>query len=212
MNINYQKELDQLLEHLRTSGQVPTLLLHSCCAPCSSYVLAYLADHFKITIYYYNPNIYPHQEFIKRLEEQKRLLSLIEPKYPVQLIEGDYEVDLYEDAIKGYEHLDEGSERCFKCYELRLKKTAELAKKLNFDYFGTTLTVSPYKNAYKINEIGEIIERETGKRFLLSDFKKNEGYKQSIALSKKYDLYRQDYCGCRFSLQRQEAKQKANHY
>lgn len=204
MNKNYQKELDQLLKKLKDNGEVPTLLLHSCCAPCSSYVLEYLANHFKITIYYYNPNIYPHQEFNKRLSEQKRLVTLMKKKYPIQLIEGDYEVEAYEEAIKGYENLDEGSERCFKCYELRLKKTAEFAQKLHFDYFGTTLTVSPYKNAYKINEIGEIIESNTGQRFLLSDFKKNEGYKQSIALSKKYELYRQDYCGCRFSLQKQK--------
>lgn len=202
MNKNYQKELEELLLELDNRGEVPTLLLHSCCAPCSSYVLEYLSSLFKITIYFYNPNIFPHQEFIKRLEEQKRLISLLEPKYPINLVEGEYEIELYNEAIKGYEHLNEGSERCFKCYELRLKKTAALAEKMGFDYFGTTLSVSPYKNAYKINEIGEIIERNTGQRFLLSDFKKNEGYKQSIVLSKKFDLYRQDYCGCRYSLQR----------
>jgi predicted adenine nucleotide alpha hydrolase (AANH) superfamily ATPase len=197
---NYSKELSKLLQEIDQKEPVPTLLLHSCCAPCSSYVLEYLADHFQITIFYYNPNIYPLEEFTKRLNEQQRLLSLIHPKYPVNLIDGEYENERYEQAIAGLESEKEGGERCYRCYALRLEKTAEMAQALNYDYFGTTLSVSPYKNAPKINEIGEIVSATTGEHFLIADFKKNEGYKRSIELSKKYGLYRQDYCGCRYSL------------
>lgn len=195
MKENYQKFMENILKNI--NGE--TLLLHSCCAPCSSYVIELLSNYFKITVFYYNPNISPVSEYKKRVEEQKRFISNLNTKYKVDFIEGDYEHDKYLKFVEGLENESEGGKRCFKCYNQRLEKTAKLAKENNYDYFCTTLSVSPYKNANKLNEIGSCLEDKYQIKYLYSDFKKNDGYKRSIELSKKYDLYRQDYCGCVFS-------------
>lgn len=178
---------------------MPSLLLHSCCAPCSSYCIEYLSRYFNITVFYYNPNIYPEDEYEKRKAEQKRLINEMKTKYPVKMLDCDFEKEKFYSAVRGLETAREGGERCFVCYRLRLEKTASKARKNNFDYFTTTLTISPLKNAQKINEIGEELSREYGVKFLPSDFKKKEGYKRSIELSREYNLYRQNYCGCIFS-------------
>ena len=246
---NYQKELENILERIKQGGgeSAPTLFLHSCCAPCSSYCLEYLAPYFAITVFYYNPNISASEEYQKRVREQKRLIEIYNQEgkgHPIQVIEGDWRpADFYE-AVRGFEDCPEGGERCFRCYELRLRETALQAAKRGFDHFGTTLTISPLKNAEKLNEIGERLaeelrgSRETlaeelcGSRekfatesypggtvqissvgdvsatfdgngkaplWLPTDFKKKSGYQRSIELSRKYDLYRQDFCGCSFS-------------
>lgn len=195
--INYQKELDKITASL--GDRVPRLLLHSCCAPCSSYTLEYLSRYFEITVYYYNPNISPQSEFDKRFAEQKRLIASLSAKHKIELIEGEYNYDDFLQIAKGYENIREGGERCFRCYRLRLEKTAELAKEQGFDYFCTTLSISPLKNSQKINEIGFDTAKKYGVEWLPSDFKKKEGYKRSIELSKKYSLYRQNFCGCVFS-------------
>ncbi|MDE6750241.1 MAG: epoxyqueuosine reductase QueH [Lachnospiraceae bacterium] len=197
---NYQKELDKIIEGL-SSDNPPRLLLHSCCAPCSSYVLEYLRRFFKITVFYYNPNISVDEEYRKRVAEQKRLIEAYNEKnsHPIDIIEGDYEPEEFFTTVKGLENCPEGGERCFTCYELRLRKTSQIASKGQYDYFATTLTISPLKNAAKINEIGERIAGECGINWLPSDFKKKDGYKRSIELSREYDLYRQDYCGCIYS-------------
>ena len=199
VKVNYQKQLDKIIDEIQNNSKTPTLLLHSCCAPCSSYVLEYLSQYFKITVFYYNPNISPKEEYIKRVEEQKRLISQLPVKNPVDFIEGDYEPQDFYDIAKGLEQVPEGGERCFNCYKLRLEKTTKLAYDLNMDYFTTTLSISPYKNALKMNEIAEELSEIYSVKNLPSDFKKKEGYKRSIQLSKEYDLYRQDYCGCIFS-------------
>lgn len=196
--MNYQIELEQIL---KANQEQKNLLIHSCCGPCSTYVLEYLAKYFNITIFYYNPNIDTKEEFLKRLNEQIKVINKMN-NYDIKLIEGNYEPSKYLDYIKGLENDLEGGSRCHKCYLMRLEETAKLAAKLNFDYFCTTLTVSPYKNAKVINEIGTSLEKKYNVLFLPSDFKKKEGYKRSIELSKKYDLYRQDYCGCIFSRRR----------
>ncbi|MDY5869139.1 MAG: epoxyqueuosine reductase QueH, partial [Lachnospiraceae bacterium] len=188
--------------------------LHSCCAPCSSYVLEYLRSFFRITVFYYNPNITEDTEYRKRVEEQKRLIGEFNQKkdgaYPIAIVEGEYQKESFFESVKGLEKCKEGGERCFVCYELRLRETARQAKERKADYFTTTLTISPLKNAAKINEIGEQLSKEWGVAFLPSDFKKRDGYKRSIELSKEYDLYRQDYCGCIYSkLEREEAKMLA---
>ena len=183
------------------------LFLHSCCAPCSSYVLEYLRNFFRITVFYYNPNITQEAEYRHRVEEQKRLIQIFNDKairepeeaYPIHVVEGDYQKQLFFDAVKGLEGCPEGGERCFICYEIRLLETARRAKEAGADYFTTTLTISPLKNASKINEIGDRIGGMADIAFLPSDFKKKNGYKRSVELSKEYDLYRQDYCGCVFS-------------
>ena len=193
MNENYANKLKEIIDKL---DYKPRLLLHSCCAPCSSYVITYLYDYFDITILYYNPNIYPYEEYKKRKDEQIRLISNFKG---VKIIDCDYDNDIYNEVIKGLENEPERGSRCTKCFYLRLNKTGEIAKKNNFEYFGTTLTVSPYKNAKLLNEIGEVISKKYDIKWLYSDFKKNDGYKKSIELSKKYDLYRQDYCGCIYS-------------
>lgn len=197
--INYQKKLDKIIESLNESKETPTLLLHSCCAPCSSYVLEYLSQYFKITLFYYNPNIFPKEEYQKRVEEQKRLISQLPVKNPVSFAEGEFDDSAFYSAVKGLENIPEGGERCFACYRLRLEKTAQLAKKLNADYFTTTLSISPYKNAGKLNEISQELSEIYKVKNLPADFKKKEGYKRSIQLSAEYNLYRQDYCGCVFS-------------
>lgn len=194
--INYQKELDKIIEKL---DDAPSLLLHSCCAPCSSYCIEYLSAFFKITVLYYNPNIYPEAEYEHRKSEQKRLISEMTTRYPVAFLDCDFESERFYEAVRGTESCREGGERCCKCYRLRLGKTAEEARRSKFDYFTTTLTISPLKNAQKINEIGKELEDEYGVKFLPSDFKKREGYKRSIELSREYNLYRQNYCGCVFS-------------
>ena len=187
------------------------LLLHSCCAPCSSYVITYLTKYFDITILYYNPNIYPYEEYEKRKKEQIKLINTLQTKNKLNFLDCDYDNELYNEKIKGLEQCKEGGNRCSICFNLRLEKTAILAKKNNYDYFCSTLTVSPHKNSKLINEIGETISNKYNIKWLYSDFKKNEGFKQSIELSKKYDLYRQDYCGCIYSKkEREKAKQTQN--
>jgi hypothetical protein len=186
---------------------VPTLLLHSCCAPCSSYTLEYLSRYFAITVFYYNPNIYPSEEYYRRVEEQQRLIAEMDFVHPVSFVEGDYDTDRFYEIAKGLEHLPEGGERCFRCYRLRLEQAAAVAKEGGFDYFTTTLSISPHKNAGKLNEIGEALSHQYGVRHLPADFKKKEGYKRSIVLSEEHDLYRQDYCGCVFS--QQESRRRA---
>lgn len=197
--VNYQKMLDKIIDEIKADEHIPTLLLHSCCAPCSSYVLEYLSDYFKITVFYYNPNIYPEEEFTKRVKEQERLIMNLPVKNKVDFLKAEYFSDEFYNAVKGLENIREGGERCFKCYRLRLEKTAELAKKMGFDYFTTTLSISPYKNAAKLNEISAELSEKYGVKNLPADFKKREGYKRSIYLSEQYGLYRQNYCGCIFS-------------
>ena len=197
--INYQKELDTLIENLVKEKKTPTLLLHSCCAPCSSYVLEYLSKYFKISILFYNPNIYPLEEYSRRVAEQKGLISVLKVKNEISFLEGRYDTENFYNIAKGLEDQKEGGERCFKCYELRLKEAAIIAKEHNYDYFTTTLSISPHKNAQKLNEIGNELSKQYNVEYLYSDFKKKEGYKRSIELSNQYDLYRQDYCGCIFS-------------
>lgn len=198
--INFQKELDKILNSL--VGDAPRLFLHSCCAPCSSYCLEYLCKYFYITVFYYNPNISAEPEYRKRVEEQKRLIASYNEEgkgYPITVIEGDYEPSRFFEIAKGYEECPEGGERCFRCFDLRLRETAIRAKEGAYDYFATTLTISPLKNAAKLNEIGQALAEEYEVRWLPSDFKKKNGYKRSIELSAQYDLYRQDYCGCAYS-------------
>lgn len=196
---NYQKELEVLIERNAKDNVKPSLLLHVCCAPCSSYCLQYLVEHFKITVFYYNPNIHPAEEYSFRVSEVKRLIKEMGLENEVDFIEGEFDPRQFYSCVKGKENCKEGTDRCFLCYRLRLEKTALLAKELDFDYFTTSLTISPLKNATKINEIGEELGEIYGVKHLPSDFKKKEGYKQSIELSKKYNLYRQNYCGCVFS-------------
>lgn len=235
---NYQKELEKILCELEEPGTAtPRLLLHSCCAPCSSYCMEYLRKYFRITVFYYNPNITEKEEYQKRVQEEIRLIEAYNRQaaewekeeaahlsdfgeradpgksagqkkkgklHRIEIIEGDYEPDCFWEMARGLENCAEGGARCFRCYELRLKKTAELAKKMNFDYFTTTLTISPLKNAAKLNEIGERLAEEYGVRWLPSDFKKRGGYQRSIELSKEYGLYRQNYCGCVYSKRKAE--------
>ena len=196
---NYQKELDKLIESI-PEGEVPTLLLHACCAPCSSYCLEYLSNYFSITLYFYNPNIYPESEYALRTEEARRFISEMTFKHPVTFLEGKFDPREFYDCIKGYEQEKEGGERCFRCYRLRLESTANLAKEMGFDYFTTTLSISPLKRADKINDIGEELGAIYNVKHLPSDFKKKNGYKRSTELSKEHGLYRQDYCGCVFSM------------
>ena len=199
MKENYQIKMEKIIENL-PQDHIPTLLLHSCCAPCSSYVLELLSNYFKITIVYYNPNIYPKEEYDKRFVEIEKLLKEVKGKYPISLLEVGYESELFDEISKGLEEEKEGGIRCHKCYHLRMDKTASLAASLKFDYFTTTLSISPYKHADVLNRIGEVLEEKYQVKYLYADFKKKDGYKKSIELSKKYNLYRQDYCGCKFSI------------
>lgn len=196
---NFQKEMDKLIEQNLKDGITPSLLLHSCCAPCSSYVLEYLSQFFNITVLYYNPNISPKDEYLYRLQEEKRLISEMKFKNPVKILDCDYNADEFFTVAKGLEKEPEGGKRCEKCFDLRLDFTAKTAKENNFDYFATTLTISPLKNANLINQIGESLAEKYNVKYLSSDFKKKEGYKRSITLSKEYNLYRQNYCGCIYS-------------
>lgn len=204
----YQKELDRILENL-PENLPPRLLLHACCAPCSSYVLSYLAEYFSITILFYNPNITEQSEYEKRKAELLRLISELDVKNPISVLEAPWDPDRFFTLSRGLEDCPEGGERCFACYRLRLEKTAQLARENGFDWFTTTLSISPLKNAVKINEIGEELAVQYGVRHLPSDFKKKGGYQQSIVLSKKYHLYRQNYCGCIFSQREAERKQRS---
>ncbi len=209
--VNFQKELEKIIGRLPewsphgtadVAAVVPTLFLHSCCAPCSSYVLEYLCRYFQITVFYFNPNISESVEYGKRVEEQKRLIAAYNAEgkgYSIRVVEGDYEPLRFFEMSKGLENCPEGGERCFKCFDLRLRETAVKAKEGGYDYFATTLTISPLKNAVKLNEIGGQLAKEYGVKWLPSDFKKKNGYKRSIELSAEYDLYRQDYCGCAYS-------------
>lgn len=233
MKRNYQKEMEQEIEKQKRQESVPTLLLHSCCAPCSSYVLEYLSRYFEITVLYYNPNIYPPEEYWKRVEEQKNFIcrftenvrkkqdnadqhfgekdlnigqEAVDLFRPIRFVEGSFEQDRFYELVKGLEDVPEGGARCFLCYEMRLRKAAEYAKQLKMDYFTTTLSISPLKNAEKLNEIGENLAEEYGISYLCSDFKKKDGYKRSVELSKEYGMYRQDYCGCVFSKREREQR------
>ncbi len=240
---NYQKELDKIIEGLGAAEEsAPTLFLHSCCAPCSSYVLEYLRKYFRITVFYFNPNITEDAEYRKRAAEQKRLIAAYNQQmtntvnsvressqvfdaaaqlqsgkrcaesggYLIEVREGDYEPARFYETAKGLEQCPEGGERCFACYALRLRETAKQALAGHFDYFTTTLSISPLKNAAKLNEIGERLAEEYGVAWLPSDFKKRDGYKRSIELSGEYGLYRQDYCGCVYSrAERERQKEKA---
>ena len=201
--MNYQKELDNLLNNLEGT---PKLLLHTCCAPCSSYCIEYLSNYFDITVLYYNPNISPKEEYEKRKQEQIRFLKEFPSKNKLDILDIDYDYNDFLSIAKGLEQEKEGGRRCHKCYLLRLEKTAQIAKKHHFDYFGTTLTVSPYKNSKVLNEIGRVLQEKYNVAYLFSDFKKKEGYKRSIELSKIYHLYRQDYCGCIYSKKERDEK------
>ncbi len=195
---NYQRELEQLISAIEP-GRVPTLLLHACCAPCSSYCLEYLSQYFSITVLFYNPNISPETEYNKRVDEIRRLIDELPVKNKVSLIEGRYLPTEFYNSVKGLEDEPEGGKRCHVCYELRLREAAITAKELGFDYFTTTLSISPLKDAEKLNEIGKKLSDEYGVAYLYSDFKKKNGYKRSIELSREYNLYRQNFCGCVFS-------------
>ncbi len=203
---NYAKELDGMIEQFQEKGEYPRLLLHACCAPCSSYCMEYLRQFFDVTVFFYNPNITEDAEYRKRVAEEKRLISEYNALggRRIEIIEGDYVPSDFFSAVKGYEDCKEGGERCKKCFELRLRESARVAKEGGFDFFTTTLTISPLKNAEVLNEVGEAAGKEAGIAFLPSDFKKKNGYKRSIELSKEYGLYRQDYCGCSFSKAQRE--------
>lgn len=196
---NYQREMDSFLEKIKSEDIIPTLLLHSCCAPCSSYPLKYLTEYFNIVVFYYNPNISTEEEYSLRLSEQRRLIAQMPKVNSITLIEGEYRPQDFSDVAKGLETSPERGPRCHKCYRLRLRHSAEIASEVNADYFATTLTLSPLKDANVINEIGENIAKDSGVNYLCSDFKKKEGYKQSIELSARYNLYRQNFCGCIYS-------------
>lgn len=202
---NYAKELTALLPTLPQPGR---LLLHACCAPCSSYVLEYLSDYFEIDILFYNPNIAPQSEFEKRRAELQRLISQLPTKYPVRLLPVDYDGEAFTAAAKGLETAPEGGARCAKCFRLRLEETARRCKEGGYDYFTTTLSISPLKNAQLLNQIGEELAQQYGVTHLPSDFKKQNGYKRSIELSRQYELYRQDYCGCIYSKAEREAAKR----
>ena len=202
--VNYQLVMENIIkENCLEKGQIkeklPTLLLHSCCAPCSSYCLAVLSQYFKVTVFYYNPTIYPPEEYEMRVKEQQRFINEYPMTNEVRFVEGPYDTEHFYNMAKGLEKVPEGGERCFKCYELRLRESAKYALDNGFDFFTTTLSISPLKNAQKLNEIGKQLEEEFGVKYLYSDFKKKEGYKKSTEISNEYGMYRQYYCGCVYS-------------
>ncbi len=207
--MNYRQELEKTL--LKERGKGKKLLLHSCCAPCSSHVLTLLKEYFAITVLYYNPNITERDEYEKRVREQIRFIEALNHDTEgtdISYMDGEYVPGLFLETVKGYEHIPEGGARCKLCFEMRLRETARLAKEGGFDYFATTLTVSPLKNAALLNEIGLEMGECFGVEYLISDFKKKDGYKHSIELSAQYDLYRQDYCGCIFSKAERNARKE----
>ncbi len=206
--VNYQKWLDGLIKYNVANEIVPTLLLHSCCAPCSSYVLEYLSKYFKITVLYYNPNIFPKEEYQYRIEEQARLINSLPTVHPIEFIATDYEPEHFYTITKGLENEPEGGKRCEECFRLRLTYAAQLAREMGFDYFTTTLSISPLKNSQLLNNLGNSISHEYGVKHLDADFKKKDGYKRSVELSKEYQLYRQDYCGCIYSKMEREKQIK----
>ena len=209
--INYQKVMEELIRDNCSETVVPRLLLHSCCAPCSSYCISCLAEYFHVTVFYYNPNIYPPEEYRMRAAEQKRFVEQYPTKYPVSYIEAPYESDRFYEMARGMEDIPEGGERCFACYEMRLKKSAEYASLHGFDFFTTTLSISPLKNAQKLNEIGAKLAEQFHVQYLYSDFKKKDGYKKSTEISKEYQMYRQYYCGCVFSKRDRDRQIAADH-
>ena len=196
---NYQLVLDKTIENIKKEGKKPSLLLHACCAPCSSYCLEYLNEFFDITVLFFNPNISPKEEYDFRAKEIERFIAEYPFSSQIKCIVEEYDDSDFKALSEGLEDAREGGSRCFKCYELRLRKTAETAKKNGFDYFTTTLTISPHKNAKVLNEIGEKLQNEYEIPYLFSDFKKKNGYKKSCQLSEEYNLYRQNYCGCIYS-------------
>ena len=202
--INYQKRMEEEIAKVRQNEAVPKLLLHSCCGPCSTYCIQTLSEYFSVTVYYFNPNIYPPEEYACRAAEQKRFIEQFPVKHPVSFVEGPFDPKEFYDYIRGYEKEPEGGERCFLCYRLRLEKTAEYAKQNQFDYFTTTLSISPLKNAAKLNEIGGELAVKYDILYLFSDFKKKEGYKKSTEISREYGMYRQYYCGCVFSKEQRD--------
>lgn len=208
MKKNYQLELEQTIQTIRQEGRIPSLLLHSCCAPCSSYVLEYLSEFFSITVFYYNPNLYPPEEFDLRAREQRRLIERLPARHPISYMEGAFLPQVFYEAVKGREDDAEGGERCRICFRLRLSETARIAKERGFDYFTTTLSISPLKNAQLLNELGGELAGEYGVSYLFSDFKKRGGYARSVELSAAYDMYRQDYCGCVFSMRERTVTQE----
>ena len=206
---NYQKIMEDLIRENCTAGEAPSLLLHSCCAPCSSYVLEYLSQYFEITVFFYNPNISLEEEYRKRVAEIRRLVAAMSFTHPVHIMEGTYDPQIFYEMARGLERVPEGGERCFKCYRLRMEEAAKLAKEGNYDYFTTTLSISPLKNAEKINEIGEELAEIYEVKHLPSDFKKKNGYKRSCELSEIYGLYRQNYCGCIYSKLEADERERA---
>ncbi len=208
--VNYQLILESTIEKITSENRVPTLLIHSCCAPCSSYVLEYLSEFFMITVLYYNPNIFPKEEYEYRTGEQKRLIESMSFKHPVAFMGTAYTPEDYQAAVKGLEAEPEGGLRCRECFKLRLRRAAQTAAEEGFDYFTTTLSISPMKDAALLNELGCAIGREYNAEYLQSDFKKRNGYKRSVELSREYGLYRQDYCGCVYSKAFRE-KEKERH-
>lgn len=196
---NYHISMLNLIKDNCNEDKVPKLLLHSCCAPCSSYCLELLSEYFEITVFYYNPNIYPPEEYHMRAKEQERFIEQFPAKHQISFVEGRYDTAKFYEMAKGMEQLKEGQERCFACYEMRLRESCEYAKANGFDFFTTTLSISPLKNSAKLNEIGAKLENEYGVSYLFSDFKKQNGYKRSTEISNEYDMYRQYYCGCVFS-------------
>ena len=201
--------MENEIAHNRQEQKVPALLLHSCCAPCSSYCLETLSEDFAITVFYYNPNIYPEDEYAKSTLEQQKLIREMNLEHPVSFLEGRYDRQEFLRMAEGLEDAREGGPRCMKCYALRLEETARTARDKGFDFFTTTLSISPLKNAWKLNEIGQKTGEKYGVDYLVSDFKKRNGYKRSIELSREFGLYRQDYCGCEFSLAEREEREKS---
>lgn len=204
MKENYQLMLDKTIDTIKNGNPRPRLLLHACCAPCSSYVLEYLNECFDITVFFYNPNITENTEYKKRADELKRLINELPHKSEIKFIDGGYAPEKFIEIAKGLENIPEGGKRCFKCYRLRLEETAKIAVKNSFDYFTTTLSISPHKNAQVLNETGKELSDIYGVGYLFSDFKKRNGYKRSCELSEIYNLYRQDYCGCIYSKKERE--------
>ena len=207
--INYQIEMERELRAIHSRGQRPLLALHSCCAPCSSAVLERLNAHFRIALYYYNPNISPEKEFRHRVEEQKRLVREMPLAEDLTVAEGPYEPERFYELVRGHEDDSEGGERCGVCFEMRLRSTAEYAKRIGADYFTTTLSISPLKDEQRLNAIGKALSEEYGVKYLYSDFKKRDGYRRSCALSEEYGLYRQDFCGCAFSRMERDRRKAA---